>query len=42
MFVGQIIHAYGTRYKVTKVTDISNFMKTPFWIIETTEMLMKD
>ncbi len=42
VFVGQVIHAYGTRYRVLKVNDLSEFMKTTFWIVEATEMLMKD
>lgn len=40
--VGQIIKAYGTQFKVLRVHDLSNFMKTPYYIAEVTEMLMKD
>jgi hypothetical protein len=39
--VGQVIKAFGTQYRVTKVTDCSDFMGTPYYIVETTEMLMK-
>ena len=43
VFVGQVIHAYGTRYRVLKVHDLSKgFLKTTLWIVEATEMLMKD
>ena len=39
--VGQVIKAFGTQYRVLTVHDCSDFMGTPLYIAETTEMLMK-
>lgn len=40
--VGSVIKAFGRQYRVTVVHDMSEFMKTPYYFVDTTEMLLKD